>query len=94
MKSVKFNPQLIRGNAMEGLEENNTSLKERYEEKKKIELKVEPNAVRAAKRVWNGLLTIVGGFFAILGIITLAHPLLRFRFIAVMMQFFTEAGLL
>lgn len=94
MASKKFTPQLIRGNAMESLDEIGSSLKGRYEEEKKIELKVEPKAVRVAKRIWNIILNIIGGGFAVLGLVTLIHPLLRSRFCAVIVQFFVEAGLL
>lgn len=94
MKSVKFNPQLMWGNAMKELEENNTSLKERYEEKEKVELKIEPKPVRLVRKVWNAVLTVTGGCFALLGLATLIHPLLRSRLMTVIIQFFVEAGLL
>lgn len=94
MKQVKFNPQLVRGNVMKEWAENETSLKERYAEEEKLELKIEPKSVQRARMVWNGLLTAMGAFFALLGLVTLVHPLLRTRLISVFIQFFTEAGLL
>lgn len=94
MKQVKFNPQLVRGNAIKELTENETSLKERYAGEEKVELKIEPKPVQLARIVWNGLLTAAGAFFALLGLMTLMHPLLRARLISVFVQFLTEAGLL
>lgn len=94
MKPVKFNPQLMRGNAMKELEENNKSLKVRYEAEEKVELKIEPKFVRLVRKVWNCFLTVTGAGFALLGLVTLIHPLLRARLITVIMQFFVEAGLL
>mgnify|MGYP000500120930 CR=1 FL=1 len=94
MKQVKFNPQLVRGNILKELEENDKSLKERYATEEKVELKIEPKLVQLARKVWNGLLTVAGAFFSLLGLMTLIHPLLRTRLIAVFIQFFTEAGLL
>lgn len=82
----------MRGNAMKELEENNTSLKERYEPEEKVELKIEPKPIRLARKLWNGLLTAAGIFFALLGLATLIHPLLRARLITVLMQFLMEAG--
>lgn len=94
MKPVKFNPQLMRGYAIKELEENNTSLKERYGAEEKVELKIESKSVRLARKAWNNLLTVTGFFFAFLGLVTLIHPLLRSRFITVILQFFMEARLL
>lgn len=94
MKPVKFHPQLMRGNAIKELEENNVSLKERYEAEEKLELKIEAKPVRLVKKIWNGLLIVTSSFFSFLGLVTLIYPLLRSRLIAVIMQFFVEAGLL
>lgn len=94
MKQIKFNPQLVRGNAMKELEENDTSLKERYAAEEKVELKIEAKPVQLARKAWNGLLTAAGAFFALLGLVTLVNPMLRARLLAVFVQFFTEAGLL
>lgn len=94
MKPVKFNPQLMRGNAMKELEENNKSLKARFETEEKVELKIETKSVRMARKVWNCFLTVTGACFALLGLVTLIHPILRVRLITVIMQFFVEAGIL
>lgn len=91
---VKFKARLMRGNAQEILGDEGRSLKQRYGEEKKEELKVERKSVSIIKMAWNMLLTITGICFASIGLFSIIDPTLRSCLVSVLRQFFVEAGLL
>lgn len=93
MEKTKFKQRLMRSAAQETLAENNTSLKERFEEQEKEELTVERQSVLKLQTVWQMFLSVIGAAFALIGVINLIHPALRHSLISLFLQFFKEAGL-
>lgn len=93
MGNSKFTPRLMRQEANDELEWTRESLRDRFEEEQKEEVKVER---RPVKIVITGLLYLkntVWLLLILLGLITLLHPELRHAFIILIRTFLMEAGL-
>ena len=77
----------------ETLLESSRSLRERFQEEKKMELKVERKAVIKLQRIWGMILNGAAAILAFIGLCSLLHPVLRSIILTVFVQFIREIGL-
>lgn len=94
MEKIKLEQRLIENGIQEPLLESSLSLRERFQEKKKIEVKIERKTAITLQKIWRIILNGTAGVFALIGLCSLLHPVLRSWIFTIFAQFIREIGIL